>query len=169
MTQERGPFSESRLACDTRHRIAYPNSRPRAIKLFGLGEGGAAIARDIAGRGYAHVEALAAGNGRAAPGADSQGVLRAIASEGSDLERIIEAADMVFVVARDGDGVGLATVIAQLARRHGKLMSGVLIQAVDAAVEPHDATLDALRAASDMLVIVSDAGYVPEMLGALGA
>ncbi len=118
--------SESRAACDTRHRIAYPNSKPRAIKLIGLGEGGGRIAREIAGRGLRQVEAIVAGAPRG--DADPAGMLRAIANEGSEIGRAVRAADMVFVVARDGDNVALAPAIGQMAHEKGILVTGMLIQ-----------------------------------------
>ena len=175
--------SECHIAADTRHRIAYPNARPRAIRLFGLGQGGSEIATQVADAGLHHVQAVPTARGAAEAGAadatsgtpdgagaqSASGVVGAIASQGTALERMIESADMVLVVARDGDNVGLASVIAQLAHARGTLVTAVLIQSVDADRPLPDATLNALRAASDMLVIVSDEAYVAEMLGALGA
>lgn len=158
--------SESRAAADdTRHRVAYPNSRPRAIKLFGLGEGGGEIARAIAARGLSQVEAIVAGAPRSGTGPAD--ILRTIASEGSDVARAIGESDMVFVVAREGDNVALAPAIGQLAHDRKVLVTGMLIQGREGDLPR--GTLDALRSASDMLVIVSDTDYVGEMLAALGA
>lgn len=163
-------MSESRAASDTRHRISYPNSRPRAIKLIGLGDGGGRIAQAIAGRGLQYVEAIAAGGGRSGGGSsDSTGMLQAMADEGSEIGRAIREADMVFVVAHDGDNVSLAPAIGQMAHEKGVLVTGMLIQEHDVGSHVPDGTLNALRSASDMLVMVSDAEYVAEMLGALGA
>lgn len=163
-------MSESRAACDTRHRVSYPNSRPRAIKLIGLGEGGGRIAESIAARGLRHVEAIAAGGSRgSAVSAGSTDRLQAIAAEGSEIGRAIREADMVFVVAQDGDNVALAPAIGQMAHGKGVLVTGMLIQERDAGSHVPDSTLNALRSASDMLVMVTDTEYVAEMLGALGA
>ena len=153
--------SESRAAGDTRHRVSYPNSRPRAIKLFGLGEGGRRIAEAIAGRGLGHVEAIAAPAG-------STDMQQATVDEDSAIGRAIREADIVFLVAQDGDNVAFAPAIGQMAHRKGVLVTGMLIQKRDAGSHVPDSTLSALRSASDMLVMVTDTDYVAEMLGALG-
>ncbi|MEP6656771.1 MAG: hypothetical protein ABJC33_06020 [Betaproteobacteria bacterium] len=154
-------MSESRAAGDTRHRVSYPNSRPRAIKLIGLGQGGRRIAEAIAGRGLGHVEAIAA----LAGSTDGQ----AIVDEDSAIGRAIREADMVFLVAQDGDNVTFASAIGRMAHGRGVLVTGMLIQTRDAGSSVPDSTLGTLRSASDMLVMVTDADYVAEMLGALGA
>ena len=160
-------ISESRAAAaDTRYRIPYPNSRPRAIKLIGLGEGGSRIAQQIAEAGMRHVEAIAAGSTR---GGSGESMLQAIADENSEIGRAIRAADMVFVVARDGDNVALAPAVGQMTHERGVLVTGILIHEDSAAAPVPDGTLHALRSASDMLVMVSDTEYVQEMLSALGA
>ena len=161
-------MSESRAAAaDTRHRVQYPNSRPRAIKLIGLGAGGGRMADEIAERGLRHVQAIGAGAARNAE-ASSAEMLQTLADENGEIGRAIRAADMVFVVAREGDHVALARAVGQMAHERGVLVTGILIQGSDSGVLP-DVTLNALRGACDMLVIVSDADYVAEMLGALGA
>ncbi|MDQ6620047.1 MAG: hypothetical protein M3Z31_10180 [Pseudomonadota bacterium] len=164
MTQ---PLSESRAAAaDTRYRIPYPNSKPRAIKLIGLGEGGSRIAQEIARGDMRHVEALAGGAARSASG---EAMLQAIAEQGSEVGRAIRSADMVFVVAVEGDNVALAPAIGQMAHDKGVLVTGILIQDAAGGGSLPDGTLNALRGAADMLVMVSDAEYVREMLSALGA
>jgi len=161
------PISESRAAAaDTRYRIPYPNSKPRAIKVIGLGEGGSRIAQIVAEGGMRHVQAIAAGATR---GGTSEAMVQAIADENSEIGRAIRGADMVFVVARDGDNVALATAVGQMAHEKGVLVTGILIHEDSAAGPVPDGTLHALRSASDMLVMVSDTEYVQEMLSALGA
>lgn len=160
-------MSESRAAAaDTRYRIPYPNSKPRAIKLIGLGEGGSRIAQQVAETGMRHVQAIAAGSAR---GGSSESMLQTIADENGEIGRAIRGADMVFVVARDGDNVALAPAVGQMAHEKGVLVTGILIHEDTAAGPVPDGTLHALRSAADMLVMVSDMEYVQEMLGALGA
>lgn len=160
-------ISESRAAAaDTRYRIPYPNSKPRAIKLIGLGEGGSRIAQMVAEGDMRHVQSIAAGGARAG---SSDTMLQAMADEGSEIGRAIRGADMVFVVARDGDNVALAPAIGQMAHEKGVLVTGILIHEENTGAPVPDGTLHALRSASDMLVMVSDTGYVQEMLSALGA
>ncbi|HZQ62310.1 MAG TPA: hypothetical protein VFC24_13220 [Casimicrobiaceae bacterium] len=160
-------ISESRAAAaDTRYRIPYPNSRPRAIKLIGLGEGGSRIAQALTETGMRHVQAIAAGGARAG---GSESMLQAIADENSEIGRAIRGADMVFIVARDGDNVALAPAIGQMAHQKGVLVTGILIHEDNSGATVPDSTLNALRSAADMLVMVSDTEYVQEMLSALGA
>ena len=96
-------------------RIQAPNSRPRSIALVGLGEGGAAIARNISREGLGHLDvhvlAKSAGGGDA---------IAAIQAGGGDLQRDLTEADMIFIVACSGDDVGLAPVVSTIAhsRKH---------------------------------------------------
>jgi len=160
-------ISESRAAAaDTRYRIPYPNSKPRAIKMIGLGEGGNRIAQLVAEAGMRHVQAIGAGGARAGTG---EAMLQTIADENSEIGRAIRGADMVFIVARDGDNVALAPAIGQMAHERGVLVTGILIHDDNVGASVPHGTLDALRSASDMLVMVSDNEYVQEMLSALGA
>ena len=82
-------------------RIQAPNSLPRSIALVGLGEGGAAIARNVAGQGLARVEVHVLA--KSALGGDA---LAAIKAGGGDLQRGLTGADMIFIVACAGDDVG---------------------------------------------------------------
>lgn len=167
MTATTPIISESRAAAaDTRYRIPYPNSRPRAIKVIGLGEGGSRMAQQIAEAGLRHVQAIAAGGARAG---SSESMVQAMADEGSEIGRALRGADMVFVVARDGDNVALAPAIAQMTHERGVLVTGVLIHEEIGGSPVPQGTLHTLRSAADMLVMVSDADYLPEMLSALGA
>jgi len=167
MTATTPIISESRAAAaDTRYRIPYPNSKPRAIKVIGLGEGGSRIAQQIADTGMRHVQAVAAGGAR---GGTSEAMVQAIADENSEIGRAIREADMVFVVARDGDNVALAPAIGQMTHQRGVLVTGVLIHEEAPGTPVPQGTLHTLRSAADMLVMVSDADYVEEMLSALGA
>lgn len=164
--------SESRAAAaDTRYRINYPNSRPRALKLVGLGQGGAKIARRVSEYKFQHVQVLTAENPppsaqTAASSSSLSGMVHAIAAEGHRLIEALATADMIFMVVTPTDDLGIATEIGQLGRQRNILITGVLVLGQNPTAP--DATLELLRAATDMLVIVSDAGYVIEMLTELG-
>jgi hypothetical protein len=144
-------------------RIQEPNSRPRSIALVGLGEGGAAIARNVAGLGLAlldvHVLAKSASGGDA---------LAAIKAGGGDLQRDLTRADMIFMVACRGDDVGLAPVVSGIAHSRNHPVTALYIVPPEAAAA-EDETLRTLRAGVEMLVIVSDESYVPAMVQALGS
>jgi len=160
--------SESRAAAaDTRYRINYPNSRPRALKLVGLGNGGAKIARRVSDCKFQHVQVLTSENPIPASPHSLSGMVQAVTAEGHRLVEALEKADMIFMVATPADDLGLAAEIGQLGRQRNILITGILVVAPGPAART-DTALELLRAATDMLVIVSDSGYIIEMLTELG-
>lgn len=136
--------SSARACTDTRHRIAASNSQPRRIKLIGLGQRGAALAAALDLGRLRDVEVLRAG-------------------AGIDANQLA-GAEMVFMVACAGDELDAAPAIRRLAREAHLMVTAILLDRG----EGH-AGLPALRAASDMLVVASDASYVSDMLDQLGA
>jgi len=161
--------SESRAAAaDTGHRIDYPNSRPRALKLVGMGPGSAAITRQVRDHKFRHVEVLSVDSLHTGGSHSPSHMFEAIAADGHRLVESLEKADMIFMVATPNDDLGVAAEIGQLGRRRNILITGVLVVPSSAPIRDMDRALELLRAATDMLVIVSDAGYVIEMLTELG-
>ena len=153
-------------------RIQSPNSTPRSIALVGLGDGGAAIARRIAGERPPNLEVHVLA--KSAAGGDA---LAAIQAGGGDLQRDLAAADMIFIVACAGDDVSLASVVSRIAHSGRHPVTALYIVPADNAARANgapgataageDATLKALRAAVEMLVVVSDESYVAAMVAAL--
>ena len=145
-------------------RIQEPNSKPRSIAIVGLGDGGAAVARAISRDGLAgnvEVHVLA-------KSASSPDQLAAIKAGGGDLQRDLTAADMIFIVARRGDDVGLAPVVSGIAHSRKHPVTALYVVPADAALsDEEDETLRTLRSAVEMLVIVSDESYVGAMVSAL--
>jgi cell division GTPase FtsZ len=143
-------------------RIQDANSSPRSIAVIGLGQGGAAIARGLSGQQLpmAQVHVLA----KSAPGTDA---LAAVQAAGGDLQRDLQSADMIFIVARPGDDVGLAPVVSSIAHSRKHPVTALYIVPPEA-VSGDDATLRTLRESVEMLVVVSDESYVPAMIAALG-
>ena len=139
------PLSSARAASDTRHRITAANSQPRRIKLVGLGSGGAAIVTSIDTASRRDVQIVLPNSGAAA------------LSELAD-------AGMIFVVTCSGDDLALAPEIKLIARAANVMITGILVQSGAAQAE-----LPVLRAASDMLIVATDASYVSDMLEQLGA
>lgn len=160
-------ISESRAACaSTNFRVQYPNSRPRRIKIIGLGEGGGRIAQAIAQRGLAEVEIIATrGNLKDHAAA----VINGINDDARDLYRQLQAADIIFMIAVSGDLVDFAGVVSRVARELGKLVTGMLIEKQGEQSASGLTTLSTLRTYADMLVIGSDETYLDQMLGELGA
>ncbi|HET6264144.1 MAG TPA: hypothetical protein VFD95_04760 [Usitatibacter sp.] len=143
-------------------RIQQPNSKPRSIAVVGVGQGGADIARGLSTQELplvgVHVLAKSLAGGDA---------LAAIQAAGGDLQRDLQSADMIFIVARPGDDVSLAPVVSSIA--HSRKHSVTALYVVPAeAVSRDDETLRTLRSAVEMLVVVSDESYVPAMIAALG-
>ena len=145
-------------------RIQSPNSQPRTIALVGLGEGGAAIARRIADEGRAQLDVHVLS--KSAAGGNS---IAAIQAGGGDLQRSLGDADMIFIVARRGDDVGLAPVVSGIAHGRNHPVTALCIVAPGQSWDGDDDTLRTLRSAVEMLVIVSDESYVPAMITALGS
>jgi cell division GTPase FtsZ len=144
-------------------RIQAPNSKPRSIALVGLGEGGAEIARSIAGEGHQNLQVHVLA--KSAAGGDA---LAAIQAGGGDLQRDLMGADMIFIVACQGDDVGLAPVVSRIAHSRRHTVTALYIVPPDGTGAEEDATLKTLRSGVEMLVVVSDRSYVPAMITALG-
>ncbi|HWZ47775.1 MAG TPA: hypothetical protein VNX00_06100 [Herbaspirillum sp.] len=134
---------------DTRYRIDSPNSQRRFIEVIGLGRGGEAVAKMVEARALADVHVVIPDANHALP------------------LPLLDGADMLFIIACDGDDVGLAPLFKQAAHRLGVQITGIFIH--DPAVRPEPVSLATLRAASDILVIASSRDYAIDMLIQLGA
>jgi cell division GTPase FtsZ len=159
-------ISESRAASNTCHRLQYDNSRPRRIKLVGLGMRGGAIANALREEQLNQVEVVIPGASAAASG---NNMLGAIAANAGELAQSLNGADVIVVVASAADDVSLAPVVRQIARQNKAMVSGVLIGEQVASSQQSPQGLHTLRASSDILVVVSDDSYVMDMLDALRA
>lgn len=146
-------------------RIQEANSKPRSIALVGIGAGGAAIARNMKDEDLAQLDVHVFA--KSATGGDA---LAAIQAGGGDLQRDLAGSDMIFIVACQGDDVGLAPVVSGIAHRNNHPVTALYIvpQGADLRAEAEDETLKMLREGVEMLVIVSDESYVPAMIAALG-
>ncbi|MDB5746667.1 MAG: hypothetical protein JWP72_1515 [Massilia sp.] len=145
--------TETMVASEVRHRIRLPNSRHRVIRLVGVGNGGAGVARATGSLMLQQVSVAVADPGNAA-------AMVAL------LESFTEV-DMVVVVACAGDDLGAALMIRQAARLAGVMVTGIFIQ--DGRAPSAQGDLAILRPSCDMLVIASDPAYVADMLVELGA
>ena len=145
-------------------RIQEPNSRPRSIALVGLGQGGAAVARRVAGEKHPNLQVHVLAKSSA--GNDA---LAAIQAGGADLQRDLSNADMIFIVACRGDDVGLATVVSGIARARNHSVTALYLVPPEGPSASEDATLRTLRGSVEMLVVMSDESYVPAMVAALGS
>ena len=161
------PVSESRAAAaGTQFRVQYPNSRPRHIKIIGLGDEGGRIAQVIGQRDLADVDIIA--NGDYVKN-HAEAVVQGISGDDKGLRHQLQDADMIFMIAVSGERIEYARVVSGVARELGKLVTAVLIEPPGVTSAKGAATLDILRACADMLVIGSDESYLDEMLNELGA
>ena len=147
-------------------RIQAPNSRPRSIAMVGLGEGGSAVAQRMKAEGLGPLAVRVFASPRV-PAADA---LATIKSNGDDLHRALQEADMIFVVACRGDDVGLTPVVARIARDRGVQVTAIyLVPSAAGSASEEDDTLRILRSDVHMLVVATDETYVAAMLAALGS
>ena len=142
-------------------RIQEPNSKPRSIAVVGVGHGGAAIARALSTQELPLVGVHVLAKSSAGD------ALAAIQAAGGDLQRDLQSADMIFIVARPGDDVSLAPVVSSIAHSRKHSVTALYVVPPEA-VSGDDETLRTLRSAVEMLVVVSDESYVPAMITALG-
>jgi len=155
-------MKENQPAFGLAGRIQDPDSKPRSIAVVGIGQGGAAIARGLSSQDLPLVEVHVLA--KSAAGGDA---LAAVQAAGGDLQRGLQTADMIFIVARPGDDVGLAPVVSSIAHSRKHPVTALYIVPPEA-VSGDDETLRTLRSAVEMLVVVSDESYVPAMIAALG-
>lgn len=147
-------------------RIQAPNSRPRTIAMVGLGEGGAAVAQRMKAEGLGPLAVRVFASPRV-PAADA---LATIKSDGDDLHRALQEADMILVVACRGDDVGLTPVVARIARDRGVQVTAIyLVPSAAGTPSEEDDTLRILRSDVHMLVVATDETYVAAMIAALGS
>ncbi|MDB5775950.1 MAG: hypothetical protein JWP38_2083 [Herbaspirillum sp.] len=137
---------------DTQYRIDAPNSSKRFLEVVGIGKGGERMGRVIKDRNLRDVHVVL----DAAEQARGTGALE-----------LLDGADMLFIIACDGDDVMLAPFLKQAARRKLVPVTGILIQ--NGNKGPESAGLALLRASCDMLVIAASEDYVADMLVEFGA
>ena len=165
--------SSSRAATDTSHRVPYSNSRPRRIKLVGVGDAGRRIASSMRGPDMDHVDIVQTMPSdemklhRTGQGS-SAAMLRSIADSVDQQTDALDGADMIFIVLGRGDDAREATVIGHVGHVMGILVTGVVIDPATSGAAVGEHGLDQLRQACDMLVITSEPDDLRAMLSSLG-
>ena len=96
-------------------------------------------------------------------------IARRVAAENDLATVAVNDADMTFLVACPGDDLSVAVRVSELAHSRNHPVTALYIVPGDSPGSGEDATLRTLRAAVEMLVVVSDESYVPAMVAALGA
>ena len=151
-------------AAEAAFRVPYPNALRRDSRIIALDRGAAHQISAISEDPWqgAHFLILA-------PVQPALGANRVDLSDenGTPLDCSAElvGADVVVMVATTDEGAKAATVIGDMARSRGIMTAGiVLANAKDA-----DEVMRSLRMSASVLVMASDADYLPAMLSALRA
>jgi ABC-type transport system involved in cytochrome c biogenesis permease component len=157
---------DDQVASEVLFRIQTPNSAPRHIRVIALTDDDTEVANC---RAYADVEFVHASEFAALlQGPDASAELDADA-----FETWLGTPDIVVIAAREGDNASAVAVAAHAYRRRGVTVSVVVNPVVDPVVDPSDgnghATADSLRPYSTMMVRPTRAGYLQDLLAALGA
>ena len=140
---------DDQVASEVLFRIQTPNSAPRHIRVIALTDDDTEVANC---RAYADVEFVRA----------------------SEFAALLQGTpDIVVIAAREGDNASAVAIAAHAYRRRGVTVSVVVNPVVDPVVDPSDsnghATADSLRPYSTMMVRPTRAGYLQDLLSALGA
>jgi hypothetical protein len=133
-------------------RIAgYRNSSPRLIRLFGLGEHGSRVAREVAARGLANVEIMTD--------------VRPVGWDDIAREQRSERTNMVIIVCGEGDE-------RLFSPAHGKpdmLVTFVVLKDIGEVQATDDPRLAQMRGLSDLFVTTSDSDYVGDLVDNLAS
>ncbi|MCK4869185.1 MAG: 3-methyl-2-oxobutanoate hydroxymethyltransferase [Alphaproteobacteria bacterium] len=157
---------------EARFRVDYPNSKPRASKIIALDDAAAVIMGDLETASWKGACFLSlVGRTRGMQGLDAIPLdldLRNAAGAVTLLSKEIAGADVVVMIASAGEPVEDASIIAKICAARGIMTTGVIVEG-GARADEVERTLTALRPNARMLVVASDADYIPEMLMALRA
>jgi hypothetical protein len=161
--------SEHRASSEVRFRVRSPNSAPRRIRVIALTDDDAEVRR-CAGHAHADVHFARASELAAllqTEGTDAASILRSVDANTAALNAWLGTPDLVVVAGREGDDAQAGAVAAKAYRSRGVTVSGV--------IGPRDnhseraGTADLLRPHCTMLILPVSAGYLDDLLVALGA
>jgi hypothetical protein len=157
---------------EARYRVNYPNSRSRASKIIALDERAVAIERELETESWNGARFLSlAGRTRGVQGLDSIPLDLDLRDSSGAIVRLSEEladADVVVMISTAGESPDDAGIIGKSCAGRGIMTTGIIVEA-DARPGDVERTLAKLRPNARMLVVVSDADYIPEMLTALRA
>ncbi|HEX3785476.1 MAG TPA: hypothetical protein VHX38_37980 [Pseudonocardiaceae bacterium] len=164
-------------AAEARFRIDYPDTANRAARVIALDEQAAVIVRGLAWQPWRGGHFLvfdetvsAAANGEGA-GGPAEAALRAADGTRVLLSDELAAADSVVMIATPAATAEAAEVIGDACAERMIMSAGLVVAADGDGGEPGTATtggvVAALRPNAMVLVVLADAGDVPELLAAL--
>jgi hypothetical protein len=129
----------------------YRNSFPRLIRLLGLGDAGAKVARSVAERGLPNVEVMTNS--------------RPVGWDGLADERPGERTNMLVIVCAEGD----ERLFRPERGKPDMLVTFVLLQSTGSMPAAGDQRVANARGFSDLFVTTSDADYVAELIDNLAS
>ncbi|WP_321797982.1 hypothetical protein [Caballeronia sp. J97] len=100
-------------------------------------------------------------------GADAASILRSVDANTSALDAWLGAPDLVVIAGREGDDAQAGAVAAKAYRSRGVTVSGVIGPSDDD--NKRAGTAELLRPHCTMLILPVSAGYLEDLLAALGA
>ena len=153
-------------AAEARYRISYPEFARRSSRVIALDQQAAAIVRRIAaqrwsGGHFLAFEAAVPANGPALESADAR-LRRADGAEVLLSEELSDA-DAVVMVATAQTRAEAAAVIGDACASRSIMSAGLVVSGAGGA----DGVVSALRPNAMVLVILQNAGDIPEILSAL--
>jgi hypothetical protein len=149
-----------------RFRINAPNSKGRAVKIVALDHPAEAIVSRLSKREWDRAQFFTAA---AFSDGQAEGWLSTIAGEKTDVEKEIDTADLIVMIASIGEQEAVAARLSGLCGRRNVMTTALLLgdeTRSDAALAK---TLAQLRPYARMLVIASAEEYIEDMLRALRA
>jgi hypothetical protein len=158
-----GACARAATAAEAAFRVQYPNSLPRASRIVALDRGAAGLLHAISEDPWKGARFLILAPVQPDLAA---GRVRLTGPDGAALDAAseLDGADVVVLVATTDEGAGPAAAVGTMARARGIMTAGVVVAGSEA-----DAVVRALRPSAAVLVMASDADYLPAMLTALRA
>jgi len=147
-------------AAEARFRVQAPNSRPRAITVIGLDAGGGDAVQQLARQGWRHATFFTVGR---------PGELKRLDGSTSTVEREVESADLVVMIASAEGRAHVAEEIGRVCSDRRVNTTTLVLGAIDAPEAALAKTLAQVRPWSLMLVLASDERYIADMMTALRA
>lgn len=150
-------------AAEAAFRVQYPNSLPRASRIVALDRGASEMLNAISEDPWKGARFLILSPVQPDLAQDR---VKLTGPDGGALDAAaeLEGADVVVLVATTSVGANAAGVIGRMARARGVMTAGVVV-----AGRAADAVVQAMRPSAAVLVMASDADYLPAMLTALRA
>lgn len=157
--------SRAATAAEARYRISYPFIS-RSSRVIALDEEAAVVVRRMAaqqwnGGHFLAFEAAVPANGSGLESADAR--LRRVDGDGVLLSEELGEADLVVMVATVHASAEAASVIGDACAARSIMSAGLVVPGTGST----DDVVSALRPNAMVLVILQDAGDVPEILSAL--